>query len=121
MSRTSNATTVEEYLNEQPNEIQELLSCIRSIIKEEVPEAKEVISYRMPAYKHHGMLIGYAAFKNHCSLFMWKKDSINHFLEDLKNYSISESTIRFSVDQPFPDELVRRIVRYRKEENEKKT
>lgn len=109
--------TVEEYLNVRPKPVKALLSRIRAIIKEVAHDATEVISYRMPAYKYHGMLIGFAAHTNHCSLYLWKKDSIDQFKEELSDYSISAGTIRFTVEKPISDKLVRKIVKYRMKEN----
>ncbi len=117
MSRTSNAQTVDEYLEELPDPICQLLQNIRAVILDTAPDAQEVISYRMPAYKFHGMLIGFAAFANHCSLFLWKKDSLHQFAQDLKEFSLSEGTIRFTLEHPVPLDLVRKIVAARMNEN----
>ena len=61
--------TVDDYLAALPEEARATLEKIRKTIKAAAPKATEVISYQVPMYKHHGMLLGFAAFKDHCSLF----------------------------------------------------
>ena len=73
---------------------------LRDIIRNEIPEPEECISYGMPMYKFHGMVAGMAAFKNHCSFYPGA--TIQDFKEELKGYSISKGTIRFQPDSPLP-------------------
>ena len=111
---------VDEYLDAQTPEIHALLSHVRELILKTATDAQEVISYRMPAYKYHGMLVGFAAHTNHCSLYMWKAESIDAFAEELKEYSCSAGTIRFTIERPLADDLIVKIIRYRMQENESK-
>ena len=71
------------------------------------------------AFKHHGMLVGYAAFQEHCSLFM-STALAKAFKEALAPYQISKGTIRFTVDKPLPAALVRKLVKARVAQNEAK-
>jgi len=112
-----NHTGVDLYLESLSVENKKALSHVRELIQATVPDAIEVISYKMPAYKYHGMLVGYAAHKDHCSFYLWKNGSIEYFREDLIEFSISAGTIRFTADQPNPDELLVRIIKFREQEN----
>jgi uncharacterized protein YdhG (YjbR/CyaY superfamily) len=108
---------VDEYLLQLPIEQQLALDHVRQTIKKLAPTAEEVISYSMPAYKLHGMLIGFAAFKNHCSLYLWNNTSIKQFEEELKDFTIAAGTIRFTPQKPIPDKLLKKIIITRVKEN----
>jgi len=108
---------VDQYLENLSEENRKALNHIRRLIQATVPDATEVLSYKMPAYKYHGMLVGYAAHKEHCSFYLWKNASIDSFIKDLKEFSISAGTIRFKPDNPIPDNLLLRIIKFRQEEN----
>ena len=111
---------VDEYLAGVPEPARSTLQKIRATIRSAVPaEATEVISYGMPAFKHEGILIWYAAFADHCSLFPTAA-VIAAFKNELKGYSVSKGTIRFPVDKPLPAALVKKLVKARLAENERK-
>ena len=74
-------------------------------------EATEVISYRIPCVKYRGMLVGYAAFTDHCSLFGMSSTLLGPLKEELKSYSTSKGTIRFAVDEPLPAALIKKLVK----------
>jgi uncharacterized protein YdhG (YjbR/CyaY superfamily) len=113
------AKTVDEYPANTPEPAQSTLKHIRAVIQSVVPkEATEVISYGIPMFKYNGMLVGYAAFKNHCSLFPTGSGVLDRFEKELKGYRASKGTIHFSSDKPLPDALVRKIVKARVKENE---
>jgi len=113
-------TTVEEYLAGVPEPARSTLKKIRATIRSVVPaEATEAISYGMPAFKYKGMLMWYAAFADHCSLFPGSS-VIVAFKNELKGYSVSKGTIRFPVDKPLPATLVKKLVKARLAENERK-
>jgi len=76
-----------------------------------------VISYGIPMFKYNGMLVGYAAFKNHCSLFPTGSGVIEEFAKELKGYATSRGAIQFPSDQALPDALGRKVVRVRVREN----
>jgi len=112
------AKTVDQYLAGTPEPARSTLKHIRAVIQSVVPaETTEVISYRIPMFKYKGMLVGYAAFKNHCSLFPTGSGVIEKFKKELKNYPTSRGTIQFPSDQPLPDALLRKIVKARVAEN----
>lgn len=108
---------VDSYLSALPQYFRDALENLRKTIKEVAPDAEEVISYQMPAYKFHGMLVGFAAFKNHCGFYLWNSETINRFKDDLKDFSISKGTIRFSPEKPIPDQLLRQLIKARIQEN----
>jgi uncharacterized protein YdhG (YjbR/CyaY superfamily) len=112
------AKTIDEYLAFQPENVMEALENLRQIIRETAPEAEEVISYGIPAYKYHGMLVYFAAYKKHCSLFAGNGALTEQMQEELKDYKTSKGTIQFTVEKPLPDELVREIVRIRMKQND---
>lgn len=117
-SRMSKAKTVDEYLAGVPEPACSSLKHIRKVIQSVVPkETTEVISYGIPMFKFNGMLVGYAAFKNHCSLFPTGSGVIEKFAKELKGYSTSRGTIQFPSDKPLPDALVKKIVKARVAEN----
>ncbi len=113
------AETVEQYLANVPEPARTTLSKIRASIRAAAgPEATEVISYRMPAFRYKGVLVWYAAFKEHCSFFPGNSSLIEAFGEDLAGYSTAKGTIRFPLDKPLPPALIKKIVRARMAENE---
>lgn len=114
-----NAETVEQYLANVPEPARTTLSKIRASVRAAAgPEAAEVISYGMPGFRYKGMLVWYAAFKEHCSFFPGNSSLIDQFGEDLAGYSTAKGTIRFPLDKPLPAALIKKIVRARMAENE---
>jgi uncharacterized protein YdhG (YjbR/CyaY superfamily) len=112
--------TVEEYLARVPEPQRTTLKKVRAVIQSVLPaEATEVISYRIPCVKYKGMLVGYAAFPDHCSLFGMSGTLLGPLKEELKNYSTSKGTIRFAVDKPLPAALIKKLVRSAIAEKEK--
>jgi uncharacterized protein YdhG (YjbR/CyaY superfamily) len=109
--------TVDAYLAALPEEARATLEKIRKTIKAAAPKATEGISYQMPMYKQHGMLVGFAAFKDHCSLFPGAKP-VATYKDELKVYKTSKGTIRFPIGKPLPAALVKKLVKARIDENE---
>ena|SRR5258706_2113306 len=110
--------TVDEYLANIPQPAQSTLRHVRAVIRSVVPaETTEVISYGMPMFKYRGMLVGYAAFKNHCSLFPTGSGVLDRFEKELRGYRTSKGTIQFPSDKPLADALVKKIVKARVKEN----
>jgi uncharacterized protein YdhG (YjbR/CyaY superfamily) len=83
------------------------------------PGATEVISYRIPAFKHREVLVWFAAFSNHCSLFP-TASVIEAFKTEFNGFSTSKGTIHFPTDKPLPTALIKRLVKARVEQSEKK-
>ena len=111
------AIDVDEYLAGVPKEARVTLEKLRKTIKAAAPMASEVISYQMPMYKHHGMVVGFAAFKDHCSIFPGSA-VMDAYKEELKGYDTSKGTIRFPANKPLPAALVKKLVKARIAENE---
>ena len=109
--------TVDDYLAALPEDARTTLEKLRKTIKAVAPKATEVISYKIPLYKQQGMLVGFAAFKDHCSFFPGAKP-LATFKDELKGYKTSTGTIRFPIGKPLPAALVKKIVRSRIAENE---
>ncbi len=110
--------TVDDYLAGLAERERAVLEDLRQVIRSAAPQAEEVISYRIPLYKHQGHLVGFAAFKNHCSLFVTDSEVPKRFAKDLGPYEVKHTTIHFSVDNPLPAALVKKIVKARIAENE---
>ena len=111
---------VDNYINGFDENIQLKLNEIRNLIIETTPLSKEIISYNMPAYKGKGIIVYFAAFKNHISLFP-TSSGVEAFEEELKEYKHSKGTIQFPISKPLPIDLIKRIVEFRlKEDREKK-
>jgi uncharacterized protein YdhG (YjbR/CyaY superfamily) len=110
--------TIDEYLSSVPEPTRGTLEKVRAAIRSAVPpEATETISYRIPAFDHHGILVWFAAFSGHWSLFP-TSSVFEEFKEELKGYSTSRGTIRFPLGKPPPIGLIRRIVRARVIQND---
>lgn len=107
--------TVNEYISKQPSLQKSLLKEMREIIKSVVPKAEEVISYNMPAFKQHYVLVWYAAYKNHIGFY--PSSAIAHFKNELTPYKTSKGAIQFPVDQPLPVSLIKKIVQFKVKED----
>ena len=116
-STDNNSIAIDKYLESLPEQQRIALEKLRQTIKKIVPQAQEVISYQMPAYKYHGMLVSFAAFKNHCSFFPRNSKTVEQFEEELKDFSISKGTIRFTPEKPIPEVLLKKIIEARKNDN----
>jgi uncharacterized protein YdhG (YjbR/CyaY superfamily) len=111
---------VDEYLARVLEPARSTLSKVRAAIRTAVPPGTtETISYGMPAFERNGVLVWYAAFSNHCSLFPTGA-VIEAFKNELKGFSTSKGTIQFSTDKPLPAALVKRLVKARVAQNESK-
>ncbi len=119
MERKKGFKNVDEYIATFPRDVQVILQEMRQAIKEAAPEAEETISYQMPAFKQNGILVWFAAFKKHIGFFP-KTTAMSAFKDELSGYEMSKGTIRFPLDKPIPVDLVKKIVKYRIEENSSK-
>ena len=110
----------DEYIAKVPEPARTTLKKIRAVIRSVVPrETTETISYGIPAFKHNGVLVWFAAFSKHCSLFP-TASVIEAFKKELKGYTTSKGTIQFPVDRPLPAALVKKLVKARIAQNESK-
>ena len=111
---------VDEYLAGVPESARGTLDKLRAAIRSAVPpEATETISYGIPAFKYKGVLVWFAAFSNHYSLFPGAS-VIEAFKQELKDFSTSKGTIHFPSDKPLPAALVKKLVKARVAQNESK-
>jgi uncharacterized protein YdhG (YjbR/CyaY superfamily) len=115
------AADVESYLAACPEPHRATLEKLRATIRSVVPkETTEAISYGMPAFRFKGGLVGYAAFKEHCSFFPMSGRLVEEFAEELKAFKTSKGTIQFPADRPLPAALVKKMVKARVAQNEAK-
>ena len=112
--------SVADYLKAVPPAQRTLLKKVRQTIRAAAPKATEVISYGIPGYKHHGMLVYFAAFKDHCSLFGVGGALMKEHARSLAPFKKSKGTIQFTVDKPLPLPLLRKLVKARVAQNEAK-
>ena len=109
-------TNVDEYISGFSGEAQAKLVELREIIKVTAPEAVEVISYGMPGYKLDGMLVWFAAAKNHIGFYP-KANVLEVLKDELTGYKCSKGTVQFPLSAPLPVDLIKKIVQFRVEEN----
>lgn len=114
------APNVDIYIAGFPAEVQELLQQLRDTIRKEAPEAEEVISYQMPAYKLNGILVYFAGYKNHIGFYP-AGSGIENFGRKLSGYKTSKGTVQFPIDQPLPIDLISEMVKFRVSENLERT
>lgn len=119
-SNTKAPGTIDEYIAGFPADIQVILQKIRKTIKDAAPDAQEAISYQMPTFKFHGNLVHFAAFKNHIGFYP-VPSGIEKFKAELSVYKQGKGSVQFPLDQPIPYDLISRVVKYRVEENLKKS
>ena len=113
----SRCTTIDEYIDSFPEEVRDRLQTIRQTIKEEAPEADEVIKYGMPTFLFHGHLVYFGAWKKHIGFYPITSE-MEASIEELTNYKTSgKGTIQFPIDQPLPLPLIRKLVGFRVREN----
>ena len=107
---------IDHYIAGFPEKVQGMLLQLRAAIREAAPEAIEVISYQMPAFKLNGMLVWFAGYKNHIGFYP-KGSGIEAFRSSLDEYKCSKGTIQFPLDKPLPVQLITEIVKFRAGEN----
>jgi uncharacterized protein YdhG (YjbR/CyaY superfamily) len=108
------AEEVDEYLRGLEEPKRGTLEKLRRAILEVVPEAEQVISYRVPAFRVEGKTVaGFAAFKNHLSYLPFSGSVLPQLTEDLSGYTMTKSALHFPVDRPLPKTLVRKLVAVR--------
>jgi uncharacterized protein YdhG (YjbR/CyaY superfamily) len=113
--------TVDEYLAGVPEPARTTLIKTRAMIRSVVPpETTEAITYRIPTFQYKGPLVAFAAFADHCSLFPMGSSAIAAFKDELAGFQTSKGTIHFPLDKPMPAALVKKLVKARIAQNEKK-
>ena len=114
--RSNMISTIDEYIVQFPFEIQQILKEIREVIKEEAPLAEEKISYQMPTFAFYGNLVHFAAYSKHIGFYP-APSGIEAFKEELAKYKGAKGSVQFPVSSHIPYDLIRKIVRFRVEEN----
>ena len=112
--------TVDEYFSALPTDTRSILDEVRRTIKQAAPQAKELISYSMPAFKLNGVLVYYAAQKNHIGFYP-TSTPIEVFKNELAFYKWSKGAIQFPIDKPMPFDLISKIVKFRVQQDMKKS
>ncbi|MBK8368133.1 MAG: DUF1801 domain-containing protein [Bacteroidetes bacterium] len=107
---------IDSYISEQAVDVRDRLEQIRQVVKTSAPKAEEVISYGMPAFKYHGMLVYFAAFKNHIGFYALPSGN-EAFQKELSVYKQGKGSIQFPLDKPIPLTLIKKIVKFRVKEN----
>jgi uncharacterized protein YdhG (YjbR/CyaY superfamily) len=114
------AKNIDEYIARVPQPARSTLKKMRAAIRSAVPpDAVEIISYGIPAFKHKRVLVWFAAFSNHCSLFPTAA-IIEKFNNELKGFPTSKGTIHFPTDKPLPTALIKKLVKARVAQTESK-
>ncbi len=116
MRKQPNINTIDDYLAICPSHIRKILIELRETIKKAAPKAEEKISYKMPAFFQKGVLVYFAAQKNHIGFYP-TSSGVEAFREELSEYSISKGVIRLPYEKPLPKKLISEIVRFRVIEN----
>jgi uncharacterized protein YdhG (YjbR/CyaY superfamily) len=106
----------EGYLKRFPRDVQQRLQKMRLTVKRAAPQAKEKISYGIPAFTLNGMLVWFAAFKNHIGFYP-RTSAIAAFKNELAAYKGAKGSVQFPFDKPLPLPLISRIVKFRVKEN----
>jgi uncharacterized protein YdhG (YjbR/CyaY superfamily) len=113
------AENVDDYIADFPDEVKKSLLQIRNLIKFTVPDVEEYISYGMPAYNHHGVLVYFSAFKNHIGLFS-VPNLHPDFLEKFKPYKTGRGSVQFPHNKALPFDFIKEILEFRVKDNLKK-
>ncbi len=109
--------SVDEYIASQPEAVQGVLERVRSTIRKAVPQAEEVISYKIPTYKlQGGPVLYFAGWKQHFSLYPVTANVVAAFKDEIAPYLVEKATLRFPLAQPIPVKLIGRIAKFRAKE-----
>lgn len=119
-SKSKAIKTVDDYLALQPEKERASLEKIRRIIKSAAPQAEETLNYQTPAYKYKGLLVGFAAAKNHVGFYVMSETVMQAFSSELNEYAPAKTSMRFSFGQDLPASLIKKIVQMRMKENDEK-
>jgi len=111
--------TVDQYIAAFPADVKTRMQQIRKTIKAAAPKADELISYQMPGYKYFGMLVYFAAFKNHIGFYPGA-GGILEFYKKLSSFKSAKGSVQFPHDRPIPYDIISKIVKFRVKQNEEK-
>ena len=119
MDKMKTAASVEEYIATAEPKAKKALRDIRKTIRAAAPKAEEVISYQMPGYKQNGMVVFFAGYKNHIGFYP-TGSGIEKFKNEFAKYKWSKGAVQFPLDKPLPVALIKKIVKFKLQENEQK-
>jgi uncharacterized protein YdhG (YjbR/CyaY superfamily) len=112
--------TIDEYIAAFPRNVQDILEKMRQTIRDSAPNAKEIISYQMPAFKLNGTLVYFAAWKDHIGFYP-TSSAIEAFKDELTDYEVTKGTVKFPLNKPIPFEMIKKMVKYRVKEDLEKS
>jgi uncharacterized protein YdhG (YjbR/CyaY superfamily) len=118
-TKTAKVNDIDKYIAGFPKDTQKFLEQLRATIKKAAPGAEEVVSYQMPAYKYHGMLVYFAGYENHIGFYP-TPSGIEAFKKELSVFKGAKGSVQFPLDKPLPLELISKIVAFRMKENSEK-
>ena len=116
---TPTPNTIDAYIAGFPKEVQEILQKIRGIVKHAAPDAEEAIKYQIPTFVLHGNLVHFAAFQKHIGFYP-TPSGIEQFKDDLSAYKNAKGSVQFPLDVPMPYTLIKKIVKFRVQQNREK-
>lgn len=114
--KASQVIDSDQYIIGFPESTQKLLQQLRTTIRRAAPDAEEVISYSMPAYKYHGILVYFAGYQHHIGLYPMAS-AIAKFKKELSVYKSAKGSVQFPLNEPLPVDLITKIVEFRIQEN----
>lgn len=114
------ATDVDEYIAGFPPEVQAILRRVRQVVRDAAPQAKEVISYGVPALKQNGVLVYFAAFRSHIGFYPPVTGDA-HILKAVAPYAGEKGNLRFPFDKPIPYDLIARVTELRAKQDSMKS
>lgn len=114
--RNAKPASVDEYIARFPRSVQDRLRQVRAAIQTNAPDARESISYGMPAYKRNGPLVYFAGFEKHIGLYATPTGH-RRFARELSRYKQGKGSVQFPLDEPLPLDLIARIVAFRVKED----
>jgi uncharacterized protein YdhG (YjbR/CyaY superfamily) len=118
-AKTKLPATVDAYIAAQPLAVQSILKRVRATVRRAAPRAQELISYRMPALRQRGILVYYAAFKNHIGLYPPVRGD-DAAVKEASAYAGEKGNLRFPLDEPIPYALIGRLTRLRAKQDREK-
>ncbi len=118
-AETTSPKTIDEYIARFPSDVQAVLRRIRGIITDAAPEAEEAIKYQIPTFVLNGNLVHFAAFAHHVGFYP-TPSGIEQFKDALAAYHSAKGSVQFPLDEPIPYGLIKKIVKFRVQENRDK-
>ena len=111
-------STIDEYIATFPQNVQDILEEVRKAIRDAAPNAQETISYGIPTFKLNGNLVHFGAFKTHIGFYPGGISAMEAFKEELSHFKQGKGSVQFLLDKPIPLRLVKKIVKFRVEQND---